>query len=117
MLTQEAKNVWLQKTFNKIIEAYETELGKYEQALAEAKALGVQIKGSNPGFYRKIENTILRRNCISYMLNQNPNADLTFGKGKYYNNGYSSGDETFLNTDIKLDGKFDQYAAFIKFME
>jgi len=116
-LTQEAKNAWLQKTFNKIIEAYETELGKYNQALAEVKALGVQIKGSNPGFYRKIENTILRRNCISYMLNQNPNADLTFGKGKYYNNGYSSGDETFLNTDIKLDGKLDQYTAFIKFME
>lgn len=107
----------LQIIFNKIIEAYETELGKYNQALAEAKALGVQIKGSNPGFYRKIENTILRRNCISYMLNQNPNVDLTFGKGKYYNNGYSSGDETFLNTDIKLDGKLDQYAAFIKFME
>lgn len=116
-LTQEAKNAWLQKAFNKIIEAYQTEMNKYNQALAEAKALGVQIKGSNPGFYRKIENTILRRNCISYMLNQNPNVDLTFGKGKYYNNGYSSGDETFLNTDIKLDGKFDQYAAFIKFME
>lgn len=116
-LTKEAKNAWLQKTFNKIIEAYETELAKYEQALAEIKAMGVQIKGSNPGFYRKIENTILRRNCISYMLEQNPNVDLTFGRGKYYNNGYSSGDETFLNTDIKVDGKLDQYAAFAKFME
>ena len=116
-LSKEGKVKYLQAVFNKIIEAYEAELGKYNQALAEAKALGVQIKGSNPGFYRKIENTILRRNCISYMLNQNPNVDLTFGKGKYYNNGYSSGDETFLNTDIKLDGKFDQYAAFIKFME
>lgn len=115
--TQEAKNAWLQKTFNKIIEAYETELAKYEQALAEIKAMGVEIKGSNPGFYRKIENTILRRNCISYMLEQNPNVDLTFGRGKYYNNGYSSGDETFLNTDIKVDGKLDQYAAFAKFME
>lgn len=116
-LSVEAKNTWLQKIFNEIIEAYETEMAKYNQALAEAKELGVQIKGSNPGFYRKIENTILRRNCISYMLNQNPNVDLTFGKGKYYNNGYSSGDETFLNTDIKLDGKLDQYAAFIKFIE
>ena len=117
VLTQEAKNAWLQKTFNKIIEAYQTELAKYEQALADAKAMGVEIKGSNPGFYRKIENTILRRNCISYMLEQNPNVDLTFGRGKYYNNGYSSGDETFLNTDIKVDGKLDQYAAFAKFME
>ena len=116
-LSQEAKNAWLQKTFNKIIEAYELEMDKYNQALAEIKAMGVEIKGSNPGFYRKIENTILRRNCISYMLEQNPNVDLTFGRGKYYNNGYSAGDETFLNTDIKVDGKLDQYAAFAKFME
>lgn len=116
-LTPEAKNAWLQKTFNKIIEAYEVELEKYNQALAEAKALGVQIKGSNPGFYRKIENTILRKNCISYMIDQNPYTELTFGKGKYHNNGYTSGNETFLNTDIKVDSSLDQYAAFVKFME
>ncbi|MCX8522441.1 hypothetical protein OF897_00700 [Chryseobacterium formosus] len=116
-LTPEAKNAWLQKTFNKIIEAYEIELEKYNQALAEAKALGVQIKGSNPGFYRKIENTILRKNCISYMIDQNTNTALTFGKGKYHNNGYTSGNETFLNTDIKVDSSLDQYAAFVKFME
>lgn len=112
----EYKKSWLQKTFNKIIEAYEAELSKYEAALAEARALGVQIKGSNPGFYRKIENTILRRNCISYMLEQNPNADLTFGKKRYYTND-GGAEETFLNTDIKVDGKLDQYAAFVKFME
>lgn len=116
-LTQEAKNAWLQKTFNKIIEAYEIELDKYNQALAEAKALGVQIKGSKPGFYRKIENTILRKNCISYMISQNPFTELTFGKGKYHNNGFTSGVETFLNTDIKVDSRLDQYAAFVKFME
>lgn len=116
-LTLEAKNAWLQSTFNKIIEAYNAEMDRYNQALSEAKALGVQIKGSNPGFYRKIENTILRKNCISYMIDQNTNANLTFGKGKYYNNGYSSGDATFLNTDILVDSKLDQYAAFVKFME
>lgn len=116
VLQDEYKKSWLQKAFNKIIEAYEVELEKYNQALAEAKALGVQIKGSNPGFYRKIENTILRRNCISYMITQNTNAELTFGKSKYYNNGYSSG-EDFLNTDIKVDKTLDQYAAFVKFME
>lgn len=114
-LTQEAKNAWLQKTFNKIIEAYEIELEKYNQAIAEAKALGVQIKGSNPGFYRKIENTILRKNCISYMLDQDPNVELTFGKKRYKTNNGSA--ETFLNTSIKVDEKLDQYAAFVKFME
>lgn len=116
-LTQNAKSAWLQSIFNKIIEAYQVELEKYNQALAEAKALGVQIKGSNPGFYRKIENTILRKNCISYMISQNPFTELTFGKGKYHNNGFTSGLETFLNTDIKVDSSLDQYAAFVKFME
>ncbi|MXS71220.1 hypothetical protein GSF70_08320 [Flavobacteriaceae bacterium W22] len=116
-LTTEAKNAWLQKTFNKIIEAYEIELDKYNQALAEAKALDVQIKDSNPDFYRKIENTILRKNCISYMISQNPFTELTFGKRKYHNNGFTSGAETFLNTDIKVDSSLDQYAAFVKFME
>ncbi|MBB4806834.1 hypothetical protein HNP38_002130 [Chryseobacterium defluvii] len=116
ILTENAKNAWLQKIFNKIIDAYNVELSKYEQALADAKALGVQIKGSNPGFYRKIENTILRRNCISYMLNQNPNVDLTFGKKRYYTND-GAAEETFNNTDIKVDGKLDKYAAFVKFME
>lgn len=114
-LTQEAKNAWLQTTFNKIIEAYNVELDKYNQALAEAKALGVQIKGSNPGFYRKIENTILRRNCISYMINQDPTAALTFGKNKYYNTNNAT--ESFTNTEIKLDSGLDQYAGFVKFME
>ncbi|WP_238639951.1 hypothetical protein [Chryseobacterium elymi] len=114
-LTTEAKNEWLQTAFNKIIEAYEIDLAKYEAALADAKALGAQIKGSNPGFYRKIENTILRRNCISYMLSQNPNAELTFGKNKYYQTDNST--ESFTNTEIKVDGTLDRYAAFIKFME
>lgn len=116
VLQEEYKNGWMQKAFNKIIEAYKLELSKYEAALAEAKAVGVQIKGSNPGFYRKIENTILRRNCISYMLNQNPNAMLTFGKKRYYTND-NSATETFTNTDILVDHELDQYAAFIKFME
>lgn len=113
----ELNDLGLQKLFNKIIEAYEIELDRYNQALADAKALGVQIKGSNPGFYRKIENTVLRKNCISYMIDQNTNAALTFGKNKYYNNGYTSGEETLLNTDIKVDATLDQYAAFVKFME
>lgn len=113
--TLESKNAWLQKTFNKIIEAYNAEMDRYNQALSEAKALGVQIKGSNPGFYRKIENTVLRKNCISYMIDQNPGAALTFGKNKYYQTDNAT--ENFTNTEIKLDSGLDQYAAFVKFME
>lgn len=105
----------LQIIFNKIIAAYEKAKAKYEQDLAAIKAQGVEIKGSNPGFYRQIENTILRRNCISYMINQDPLAALTFGKDKYYRT--NSSEESFLNTEIKLDSTLDKYTAFVKFME
>lgn len=105
----------LQIIFNKIIAAYEKAKAKYEQDLAAVKAQGVEIKGSNPGFYRQIENTILRRNCISYMINQDPLAALTFGKDKYYRT--NSSEESFLNTEIKLDSTLDKYTAFVKFME
>ncbi|WP_294299312.1 hypothetical protein [uncultured Chryseobacterium sp.] len=114
-LTKEGKIKYLQAVFNKIIAAYEKAKAKYEQDLATVKAQGVEIKGSNPGFYRQIENTILRRNCISYMINQDPSAGLTFGKDKYYRTNTS--EESFLNTEIKLDSTLDKYTAFVKFME
>ncbi|WP_294243732.1 hypothetical protein, partial [uncultured Chryseobacterium sp.] len=110
-ITKEAKNAWLQKTFNKIIEAYQAEQARYEQAVADIKKIG-----SNPGFYRQIENTILRRNCISYMINQDPDTELTFGKKRYYTHDRSAV-ETFTNTDILVKKELDQYAAFVKFME
>lgn len=114
-LTKEGKIKYLQAVFNKIIAAYEKAKAKYEQDLAAVKAQGVEIKGSNPGFYRQIENAILRRNCISYMINQDPLAALTFGKDKYYRT--NSSEESFLNTEIKLDSTLDRYTAFVKFME
>ena len=110
-ITRETKNAWLQKTFNKIIEAYQAEQARYEQAVADIKKIG-----SNPGFYRQIENTILRRNCISYMINQDPDTELTFGKKRYYTHDRSAV-ETFTNTDILVKKELDQYAAFVKFME
>lgn len=114
-LSTEGKIKQRQALFNKIIAAYEKTKQQYDQDLASIQAQGVQIKGSNPGFYRQIENTILRRNCISYMINQSPSAALTFGKNKYYQTNNT--EESFLNTEIKLDSTLDQYASFVKFME
>ena len=66
-LTKSAIYEWRLKTFNAIISAYEEAKAAYEEKMAEQEALGVQIKDSNPLFYRDIENTILRKNCISYL--------------------------------------------------
>ncbi|WP_417558509.1 carboxypeptidase-like regulatory domain-containing protein [Mesoflavibacter zeaxanthinifaciens] len=114
--TEEATTEWQQKTFNAIIKAYEDALRVYEEKLAEQKASGVQILGTNPGFYRDIENTILRKNCISYLLDNNPEVKRTFGKGFYKKND-NTNTFNFGNTTVNQNTDLDDYAAFVKFME
>lgn len=110
-LTTEARNAWFQKTFKAIIDSYEKALTIYEQRLAEEKATGIEIKGSNPGFYRQIENTVLRKNCISYMINRTSNSTQGYGMS-----GLTTG-STFTDYETDLTPKLDKYTAFLKFME
>ncbi|UHO38236.1 hypothetical protein H5J24_22210 [Chryseobacterium capnotolerans] len=110
-LTQEAQTQWQQEAFNAIIQAYEQALAEYNNKLSEELNKAVEIKGSNPNFYRKIENTILRKNCISYM------ADRASGSTHGYGlSGLTEG-SSFLDYETKLDKKLDRYTAFVKFME
>ncbi|MDN3695446.1 hypothetical protein QWZ06_26075 [Chryseobacterium tructae] len=110
-LTKEAKAQWQQEAFNAIIQAYEGALAEYNNKLSEEQNKAVEIKGSNPNFYRKIENTILRKNCISYM------ADRTSGSTHGYGlSGLTEG-SSFLDYETKLDKNLDRYTAFVKFME
>ncbi|WP_289043799.1 hypothetical protein [uncultured Olleya sp.] len=115
-LTTEAETRWQQETFKAIIDAYQDALAEYNDKLAEEKATGIQIKGTNPGFYREFENKILRKNCISYLIDQNPSAKNTYGKSDLFktNDGNT---QTFANTEVKVNAILDNYAAFVKFME
>lgn len=107
---------WQQETFKAIIDAYEDAVVEYEQKLAEEQAKGVVIKGTNPGFYREIENMVLRKNCISYIIDQNTTARRTYGKDM--TKPLASGvDRSFGNHEIKVDANLDDYAAFAKFIE
>lgn len=115
-LTPEGKIQEQQRIFNSIIDAYEKAMAKYEQKVAQEEAKGVQISGENPGFYRQIENMVIRKNCISYLISQDQNDDLTFGKNHYYNQNNQT-TESFTGTDINVTDKLDQYAELIKFME
>jgi hypothetical protein len=110
-LTQEAKDLWLQKTFKAIIDAYEEALVDYSNKLAEEQSKAVEIKDSNPNFYRQIENTVLRKNCISYMADRA--TDSTHGYGL---SGLTQG-STFKDYETILSSKLDKYTAFVKFME
>ncbi len=67
-VTDEFMNNWKAQTFNKIIQAYEDKLTQYEQKLAALKAEAAEQVKVNPLFNRSIENTVLRKNCISYII-------------------------------------------------
>lgn len=110
-LTLEAKKQWLQKTFNAIIDAYEEALIEYNNAAAEENNKAVVIKDSNPNFYRQIENTVLRKNCISYMADRATDSAHGYGLS-----GLTQG-STFTDYETTLNSKLDKYTAFVKFME
>ncbi|MBL1221715.1 hypothetical protein JET18_12765 [Chryseobacterium sp. L7] len=110
-LTQEAKDAWYQKVFKAIMDAYEDAMVEYNNKLTEEKNKAVEIKGANPAFYRQIENTILRKNCISYMADRAPGS--THGYGL---EGLTSG-SSFSSYETVLNANLDKYTAFVKFME
>ncbi|WP_211165425.1 hypothetical protein [Flavobacterium silvaticum] len=114
--TPETMNKWRLESFKAVIDAYEDALSKYEQKMAEAEAKEGAIKEANPGFYRQIENMILRKNCISYLIDQNPAATSTYGKDMFkpLNPGET---RNFGNHEVNVTTVLDKYAALSKFME
>ena len=110
-LTQEAKNAWYQKAFNAIIDAYETALTEYNEKVSAEQNKAVVISGSNPAFYRQIENTVLRKNCISYMADRTANSTRGYGLSGLTQGG------TFTDYETVLSPTLDKYTAFVKFME
>lgn len=110
-LTQEAENLWKLETFNAIIEGYERALREYNEKVKLENEKATFNRQTNPGFYRQIENLILKKNCISYLINQNDSANLTFG-----NTNLSEGDK-FSNYKVKVNSLLSEYGGFVKFLE
>jgi hypothetical protein len=110
-LTLEYQNQWKQKTFKAIIDAYETALENYNQKIEAENEKGAKIKNTNPGFYRQIENMVLRKNCISYIIDQTKSAKNTYGKSM------NNGSNKFNEFEITVNKDLDDYASFAKFIE
>ena len=108
----EQNEKWKKETFDAIIKGYEAQLEAYNQQLAQSKADGVQMLDSNPLFYREIEEMVLRKNCISYLIDDTNTASTRrFGRMMYNNNA------TFLNHQVTVSQDMDNYGSFAKFME
>jgi hypothetical protein len=112
-LTNETKQVWQQKAFKAIIDAYQKAKDRYEDEMAQQAAKAGNIIGTNPGFYREIENMILRKNCISYLIDQTTGAKLTYGKQMFK----ELGKDVFKDYEVEVTKDLDNYTAFAKFLE
>ncbi|MFK7749100.1 MAG: hypothetical protein AB8B65_11965 [Kordia sp.] len=103
----ETKERWQIETFNTIIEAYEERMTAYNEKLAAQKEMKNEKININPGFFREIEKTVLRKNCITYLLgHDNLGKDLV-------NNRQSVTEITAKYSNASLD----DYAAKVKFFE
>lgn len=102
--TEEALQQWQYETFNAIITAYEEALEKYK---AEVSANDGNNKDkTNPMFYRQIENIALRKNCISYLLNEKVMGGINLYEGN-----------TASTYKVLMKNNLDKYASLVKFLE
>ncbi|MFK7747271.1 MAG: hypothetical protein AB8B65_02660, partial [Kordia sp.] len=101
---------WQNETFNAILTAYEDQMAAYLAQKSQEGEKEAELSGSNPMFYRQIEQTVLRKNCLSYLMDQAPTATKTYGKQFY------TGD-TLGNHEVTVTKPMDDYASFAKFME
>lgn len=104
-LTQLAENEWKKTTFDKIIKGYEKKLSEFE---ASAKSEQKQAKEKleiNPNFYREIETSVIKKNCISYLYDQMgvPPKDLL--------------NRSFTDHHINRTKEFENYVSTVKFFE
>lgn len=110
-LTAAAKRDWQKKTFKLLLDAYDNALAAYNLLLEQQKQQTAAQKESNPLFYRQIEQTVLRKNCISYLTDDTPGSPGRMGQ-LMYNNGAN-----FTNHQVSLTQAMDNYGSLAKFME
>jgi hypothetical protein len=94
---------WQLETFNAIIEAYEIKNAEFEEKNAELQSAEKATLASTK--YREIENILLKKNCISYLIGHT-------NMGKNFVKGSKPAD-----SHVVISQAMDNYAASVKFFE
>lgn len=102
---------WKKETYQAILDGYNAQVEAYNQQEAAAKAKGVEMLDSNPLFYRQTEQLILKKNAISYLIDNSVTSKRKMGLPMYDENA------NFTNYQVTLDQDMDNYTSFVKFME
>lgn len=110
-LTTESFQNWQQKTYNAIITAYQERLAEFYEKANQNKAT---ILTGNPLFYRQIEQSILKKSCMAYLVQ-----DEILGK-RYLYEGLTDvplAGNDFADNKILQNAELEEYASLVKFME
>lgn len=112
-LTQEAYQVWQQKTYIAILTAYKKRLEEFNNAKAVVDAANENVQTDykfNPMTGRAIEQRELKRLCIELMLEP-------FNKKSGRYNYVDDPCLTELNYKIRRDSGFEEHAEYTRFIE
>lgn len=103
--TEESLDTWKNKAYNTIMAAYKDRLAEYNSKVTTSQEEGATYLESNPLFYRQIEQAILRKLCISYIMEES-----------MMGSSYSTGTD-FSTFAITQNQDMQNYANHVKFME
>lgn len=102
---EEHYRAWQLETFRAIIDAYTDRAQEYNDKMAELQEKRGELVGDNPGYYRQIEQLMLKKNCIAYLMGHT-----NMGKG------FAKGSK-MADFHVSITEEMDKYAATVKFFE
>lgn len=110
---------WQQDTYNAIMDAYNAQLQAYNAAQAQSQseddaAESEENYGKNPGFYREIVATELKRLCIDLLLQKSA---VDRCKEFYTMTSCDDGDDCEALPELTNLDELDSYASIVKFVE
>jgi hypothetical protein len=108
---------WQTDTYNAIMAGYQKQLDEYNRLLENAGTVTVKNIATNPGFYRQIEQLVLRKECIAYIMDETKMGQGFYGFRKLTDTETTPVDKDLKHFYIDQSQAMDSYASFVKFME
>ncbi len=96
---------WQSKAFSQMMQGYNEKLKIYEEKLAAIQAQQAETRQTNSMYYREIEQMVLRKNCMAYLLENN-----------FLGTSFVSGTE-IAQHNVVQNKALEDYASKVKFLE
>ncbi|MBL7790313.1 MAG: hypothetical protein JNL75_10835 [Chitinophagales bacterium] len=96
---------WQSKAYSQMMQGYNEKLKIYEEKLAAIQVQQAEARQTNSMYYREIEQMVLRKNCMAYLLENNFLTDSFVGGTSIAEHG------------VMQNKSLEDYASKVKFLE